>query len=214
VTQRTSPRRRPLSEDRIVSAALRIVDRSGLEALTMRAVGGALGYEAMSLYKHVANKQQLLQLVIERVAAELEGPVSSASWEERLRHIAREWRRVALAHPHVFPLLATAPPPSPASLLPIIDATIGALLEGTNDDEAAIGYFWTFVAYTSGALIAECNATIDAGPEPRPDPAALDPDSLPHLAALGPAVSACDFPVEYERGIETLIRSTKASGRP
>lgn len=207
MTTRTSARRRPLSEDRIVTAALRIVDRRGLDALTMRGVGQALGYAAMSLYKHVTSKQALLDLVIERVASEMQPPKPSASWEDRLRHVAGGWRRMALAHPHVFPLLAAGPRPSPAPLVPVIEATLGALREATNDDAATTSYFWAFLAYTTGALIAECAAAVGAAPPPLTAPNSVDPDMYPHLASLGPAFAVGDFAVEYRRGLEILIAS-------
>jgi AcrR family transcriptional regulator len=193
-----------------VTAALRIVDRLGLGALTMRAVGTALGYEAMSLYKHVANKQELLDLVVDRVVAELETPDVSAPWADRLRHIAREWRRLALAHPHVFQLLATGPPPSPASLLPFLDANLGALREATGDDEVAVSYFWTFLSYTTGALIAECSVIATSPPQA---PATVDPDVFPHLAALRAELAGSDFADGYERSIEILIASVGTAGR-
>ncbi len=194
-----------------MTAALRIVDRQGMGALTMRAVGTALGYEAMSLYKHVANKQELLDLVVDRVVGELETPDGSAPWAERLRHIAGEWRRLALAHPHVFQLLATGPPPSPSSLLPFLDANLGALREATGDDELAVSYFWTFLSYTTGALIAECAAIANA-PSPPEAPATVDPDVFPHLAALRTELAAADFADGYERSIEILIASVSNAG--
>ncbi len=209
---KTPSRRRPLSEERIVDAALRIVDRRGLEALTMRAVGAALGYEAMSLYKHVANKQELVDLVAERVAGELVAPEVGAPWADRLRHVAGEWRRVALAHPHVFPLLATAPPPSPASLFPFIDATLGALREATADDETAVSFFWTFLSYTTGACIAECAATTSSVPPSLPPSGTVDPEVFPHLAALRAGLAASDFADGYERSIEILIASAATAG--
>lgn len=129
-----------------------------------------------------------------------------------MRHIAREWRRVALAHPHVFPLLATAPPPSPASLFPFIDSTLGALREATADDETAVSFFWTFLSYTTGALIAECAATTSAMPPPVPTPGAVDPDVFPHLAALRGALAASDFADGYERSIDILIASATTAG--
>lgn len=175
----------------------------------MRAVGQALGCEAMSLYKHVDDKQALLRLLVERVAAEMRPPDPTAAWDDRLRHTAREWRRVALAHPHVFPLLATAPPPSPAPLVPIIDATLGALREAAND-EAAISYFWAFLAYTAGALIAECAAIAGDGPPSGSGPRAIDADRFPHLALLGPAIATTDLAAEYERGLEILIKAVRS----
>ncbi len=191
-----------------MTAALRIVDRRGLDALTMRSVGEALRCEAMSLYKHVAGKQALLDLVAERVVAEIQPPEANVSWDDRLRHIVHEWRRVALAHPNVFPLLATALPASPNALGPV-ETTLGALRGAGLGDDAAIGYFWAFVAYTTGALLAECAATTGAGSGSLSVPDAIDPGAFPHLAEVGVALSQCDFRVEFERGLEILIASVR-----
>jgi AcrR family transcriptional regulator len=67
-------RRRPLSRERILAAALELVDEQGIEALSMRKLGQALGYEAMSLYNHVANKDDLLNGILDLVLAEMEPP--------------------------------------------------------------------------------------------------------------------------------------------
>src|SRR5215510_9379914 len=67
-------RRRPLSRERILAAALELVDEQGIDALSMRKLGQALGYEAMSLYNHVANKDDLLDGILDLVLAEMEPP--------------------------------------------------------------------------------------------------------------------------------------------
>jgi len=67
-------RRKPLSRDRILAAALELVDEQGIEALSMRKLGQSLGYEAMSLYNHVANKDDLLDGILDLVLAEMEPP--------------------------------------------------------------------------------------------------------------------------------------------
>src|SRR3954468_4373196 len=67
-------RRKPLSRERIVAAALEVVDEQGIEALSMRKLGQTLGYEAMSLYNHVANKDDLLDGILDLVLAEMDPP--------------------------------------------------------------------------------------------------------------------------------------------
>src|SRR4029078_1878589 len=67
-------RRKPLSRERILAAALEVVDEQGIEALSMRKLGQSLGYEAMSLYNHVANKDDLLDGILDLVLAEMEPP--------------------------------------------------------------------------------------------------------------------------------------------
>src|SRR6266540_6177235 len=90
-----------LSRERVLQAGLRLVDREGVDALTMRRLGKELGVEAMSLYGHVANKQDLLDGVVECVYAELpQCSLMSGPWHERLRSVAHRIRQVLLHHPN------------------------------------------------------------------------------------------------------------------
>ena len=105
VTEEAPPRER-LSRDRIIEAALRVMDGEGLEAVTMRRIGRELGVEAMSLYNHVEDKDDILEGVTERVMNEFEFPRSTGDWAEDAREMAREWRRLLGLHPSVCQLLA------------------------------------------------------------------------------------------------------------
>ncbi|HVE98499.1 MAG TPA: TetR family transcriptional regulator [Mycobacteriales bacterium] len=104
--------RRPLSRARILRAALDIVDREGLDALTMRRVAAKLGVEAMSLYHHVPNKDAILEGVFDLVIAKADLPegddVTAADW---IRGTADAFRRLAQEHPRAFPLLTSRPVP-------------------------------------------------------------------------------------------------------
>src|SRR5689334_14411240 len=96
-----------LSRDAIVEAALALVDEQGLEALSMRAVGSRLGCEAMSIYRHVSDKAHLLRLIGDAVAGEIRLPSPEATdWQQTLRELLRELRRVALRHPGAFALVS------------------------------------------------------------------------------------------------------------
>lgn len=93
------PRKPPLTVDAIVDAALEIVDTEGLDALSMRGVAQKLGTGAASLYAHVANKEDLVDLVFDRVAGELRHPTPDPDrWEEQLRSGMRQVRDVFAAH--------------------------------------------------------------------------------------------------------------------
>lgn len=205
------PARRPLSADRIVESALRLVDRHGLDGLSMRRLGAALRVEAMSLYKHVPNKGALVDLVVERVLAGVAPPPVAAGWEQRLRHVAGELRRVALAHPHVFPVLATRVPSSPTAFAPL-ETLLGALVDAGLDDDEAVRHFWTFVAWATGALLAETSASVGAAAASLAVPESLDPSAFPNLSRLGDAVSACDFATEYARGLDVLVEAARSAG--
>ena len=103
-------KRQPLSRRRILEAAVRFVDREGLEALSMRKLGSELGVEAMSLYNHVPNKSALLDGMVEVLLGELEIPPEDEGWERRIREAYQAFRRLAHEHPNVFPLLVVRPP--------------------------------------------------------------------------------------------------------
>jgi AcrR family transcriptional regulator len=91
--------RPPLTRDAIVDAALQVLDREGLDGVSMRRVAEELGTGAGSLYWHVANKDELLGLVFDRVAGEVRlPPPDPARWEEQYKEVAREARRVLAAH--------------------------------------------------------------------------------------------------------------------
>src|SRR5579875_291805 len=93
-------RRRALSQEVIVDAALEIVDREGLDALTMRTVAHALGTGPASLYAYVGSKEELVELVVERVIGEVRigGEPDPARWSDQLKETAREMRRVFASH--------------------------------------------------------------------------------------------------------------------
>ncbi len=94
----TSPRL-PLTKARVLRAAVDLADREGLGALTMRRLGGELGVEAMSLYKHVANKEAILDGIVEVVVGEIEVPTDEADWKQAMR------RRADLGAPGAQPPL-------------------------------------------------------------------------------------------------------------
>ena len=202
--------RRPLTRERVVTAALRLADRRGLDALSMRRLGAALGVEAMSLYKHVPSKPALLDLLVERVLAEIAPPPPSVAWDRRLRHVADELRRVSLAHPHVFPLLATRVPASPQALAPL-ETLLGALADAGLDDRETLRHFWTVIGWATGALLAETAAATGAGAAALATPADLDAAAFPVFSRLGGAIAACDFAEEFGRGLDVLVAAVRAA---
>jgi AcrR family transcriptional regulator len=91
-------RREPLSRARILRAAAAVADEDGLDAITMRRVGQALGVEAMSLYNHVANKDEVLDGLVDLLVAEIEIPPAGTEWKEAIRR--RSWSGRALVRRH------------------------------------------------------------------------------------------------------------------
>jgi len=92
-------RRQPLSRERVLRAAIKLADEGGIEALSMRRLAKELGVEAMSLYNHVANKDEILDGIVDVVASEIDPPSEGADWKTAIRQNAISTRDVLLRHP-------------------------------------------------------------------------------------------------------------------
>lgn len=153
-----APTRIPLSRARVLSTALTLADASGVEALTMRRLGDELGFEAMSLYRHVANKQDLLDGMLDLVLAEWRLP-EGGDWREAIRTSACSVHDALRRHRWAAQLLMTGSHLRPARL-EYMDRLLGTLRDGGVDADAAYhvyhlldGYIFGFtlweIAYTS-----------------------------------------------------------------
>jgi AcrR family transcriptional regulator len=120
--------RRPLNRERVLRAAAALADRDGLGALTMRRLGQELGVEAMSLYKHVANKDEVLDGIAELVLAEFELPTADVGWREAMCRRAVSARAALARHPWATVVLSRSGP-NPA-MLRNLDSVIGSLRRG------------------------------------------------------------------------------------
>ena len=120
MTAPSSTARRPrLSRDIVLAAALALVDAEGLDALTMRRLGQALDRDPMALYRYAENRAALLDGVAEIVLADLVITADGTDWQTQLRRTGHDFRRLALAHPHVVPLIVTRPLATPLGLRPL-----------------------------------------------------------------------------------------------
>lgn len=145
-TGRTSRRRGTLSRDTIVRAAMTLADREGLTHLSMRALAKELGVEAMSLYHHVANKDDVLDGMVDQVFAELHLPaVGTATWREEMRRRCVSGREAMLRHPWAVGLM-DARPNAGAQTLRHHDSMVGCLREA--------GFSWPMVSHTMVLLDA------------------------------------------------------------
>src|SRR2546428_8800855 len=114
---RSSRQRAVLSRERIVAGAVSLIDTEGLDALSMRRLGAALGVEAMSLYRHFPSKAALLEAVVARLLAELPVPAPTAArWQDAFRALARAYRVLLTRHPNAIPLLPTLDLSNPGTL--------------------------------------------------------------------------------------------------
>lgn len=155
----------PLSRERVLRAALELADGSGVEAMTMRRLGEELGFEAMSLYRHVANKQDLLDGMLDLVLAEWQLPHGQGEWRETIRTSALSVHDALRRHRWAAGLLMTGSHMRPARLR-YMDALLGRLGDAGFDAETTYhvyhlldGYIFGFtlweIAYTTVPLDAE-----------------------------------------------------------
>src|SRR3954452_25026827 len=136
---KTEPRL-PLNRERILQAALALVDKGGVDALTMRKLGHTLGFEAMSLYNHVASKDDVLDGILDLVLAETEPPAPKGAWDKAIRTSAISVHEALRRHPWSSPLLMHPGRIRPARLR-YMDLLLGRLRAAGFSAEA------TFVAY-------------------------------------------------------------------
>ena len=107
-----------ITRDVVLAAALELIDRDGVDGLSMRRLARVLGRDPMILYRHAPNKAALLDGVAETVLAQLKVDPADPDWAAQLRAVARGYRALALAHPNVVPLLVTRPLATPLGLRP------------------------------------------------------------------------------------------------
>jgi AcrR family transcriptional regulator len=125
-TAKKAARRAPLSPEKVLRAALRMADKGGIEALSMRRLAQALEVEAMSLYNHVASKEDILDGLVELVASELDVPAIGGDWRAAMRQRATSAHAVLMRHPWATMLLVSRVNIGP-NMLRYVDATIGCL---------------------------------------------------------------------------------------
>jgi AcrR family transcriptional regulator len=210
-------RRRSLNQESIVDAALRIVDVEGLDALTMRRVGQELGTGGASLYAHIANKEELIELLLDRVIGELEvpGAPDPDRWREQLKDGVRALRATLGAHNDIARACLARIPLGPNALRGS-EAMIGVMRAGRLPDDV-VAYAVDLVALyaTATAYEESIYANVAAGPddfhryidEMRAYFSALPPDRFPNLVALaGPLTAGTDGDERFEFGLDVLVR--------
>jgi AcrR family transcriptional regulator len=166
VWERQEPARRPppvaLSRQAIVDAALALADAEGLGAVTLRKVGGALGAGPMRLYGYLSTKEELLDLMVDAVYAEmLAGADASAPWREAVRRLARAMRQATLRHPWFAELIGGRPHQGPNALA-YLEAMLAAVgmaphLEGA---DAMLAAARVVNAYLVGAVRSEASEAL------------------------------------------------------
>jgi len=217
----TRQQREPITRDRVIAAALRVMDAEGLEAVTMRRLGRELGVEAMSLYNHVRDKEDVLAGIVEMVMSEFDPPASRGDWREDTKNAAREWRRMLKLHPNVMTLMAEQRKPltTPDSVRPM-DSAIGVLRGAGLDVRDAAQAFHAFGGYIMGFVMMEQGMMIGHG-DADEDHLRLHVEfaqmvaagELPHLVEALPILHECAPDQQFEFGLDLLVRGVESKLR-
>ncbi|HWU85655.1 MAG TPA: TetR/AcrR family transcriptional regulator C-terminal domain-containing protein [Kofleriaceae bacterium] len=197
------PKREALSRERILRAALAIVDLEGLGAISMRRIGDALGVEAMSLYNHVAGKAAILDGIFEIILAEMPAAWPSSSWKSALRDRACALRVVLSAHPHALPLFATRPAVTPASIAHV-EAVLDVLRSAGFSASHALSAMQVLLAFVVGHTLAT-HSPAQPGEESRPAYDELSEAAFPRVLEVARLLPDHDVEQEFELGLEAML---------
>jgi len=221
------PDRPTLSRDRIITTAIDFVDEHGLTALTMRRLGRELGVEAMSLYRYVNGREDLLEGVVDHMVSQLhlepgdDRLGDTGGWQAYLQWLAHGVRALARTHPNVFPLIATRHPAAPwirppLRSLRLVEEFLAMLVgRGFSDTRAAAAYraFSSFLlghllleASLLGAQTSPAEEPLDEGNSESPNSdQQLDLQNYPHILRLEAPLSEDHSAPEFERALEDLL---------
>jgi AcrR family transcriptional regulator len=204
-------RRNPLTRERILHAAVALADEAGIEALSMRRLGEALGVEAMSLYNHVANKEDLLDGMIDVVFAEIDLPSAADGWRTAMRQRAISVRRVLRRHRWAIGLMESRTSPGPATLAHH-DAVIGVLRAGGFTVAQTAHAFSVLDSYVYGFALQEKGLPFDTPEETaelaREMFADFPADRYPHFVELATQhvmQPGYDYGDEFEFGLDLIL---------
>jgi AcrR family transcriptional regulator len=206
----TTERRMPLTRERVLRAAVDLADRGGIEALSMRKLGQELGVDAMALYRHVHNKGDLLDGLVETIVGEIEGPGPAEDWKTTLRRQAMAARQVMLRHPWARRTLEEQGTTGPSTLA-YLESVLATLRDGGFSIDIA-----HHALHVLGSRIFGFSQDLyeEGSADPSPEVAAATARALagyPRISELAASVShegvlgPCDDDVEFAFGLDLIL---------
>ena len=216
-----STRRRPaLTRDQVLTTALKIIDEGGVEALSMRRLGQALDRNPMAIYRHAADKDALLDAVVEQVLSELVVPREpDDDWETTLRRTAHAFRRLALAHPNLVPLLVTRPLSGPLAQRPLgtlrpLEELLELFITAGFDQHGALHAARLFNGFLYGHALHELQERVH-DPDETDDVLRLGLHRLPikqfpRLRSLAAVLATYDGAAELDEGLTIVLAGLRS----
>ena len=213
-----------LTREQVLTAALEIIDEGGVEALTMRRLGQALDRNPMTIYRHAADKDALLDGVVEQVFAELVIPPAAGgegnqNWEQVLRRTAHAFRTMALAHPKVVPLLVIRSVSGPIALRPLgtlrpLEQLLELFIDAGFDQHGALHAARLFTGLLYGQIQDELQERVH-DPDETDDLLRLGLHRLPvsqfpRLRSLAAVLAAYDGAAELDEALDIVIAGLRS----
>jgi TetR/AcrR family tetracycline transcriptional repressor len=194
---------RGLDQDRIVKAALELLDRDGLAGVTTRRLAEKLGVRSPSLYWHVRDREQLLGLLSDRIVADAQWPAPSSDWRATAEALMHEYLRCLLAHRDAARVVAGRPPMGPNRLRGA-EMLLRALLSAGLNETEAIDAGLVLTTYVVGFALEQQAAESAAATNLQPDP-----DIYPTLVRLSAAVPEGGW-ARFEEGLRLILDGVKS----
>lgn len=206
-----APRRTRLTRDRVLRGAMAVADSAGLSGLTMRSLATELGVKPMAVYHHVANKDEILDGIVDLVFGEIDLPSTGGEWRSELRRRGRSARSVLSRHPWATPLMESRLNPGPATLRHH-DAVIGTLRAAGFSITLTAHAYALLDAHLYGTALQEAGLPTDSR-EMLPEMAAaflarVPIETYPHLAELTTKhvlAPGYDFGNEFDFGLDLIL---------
>jgi AcrR family transcriptional regulator len=208
-TRRAQPRDH-LSRERVLDAAIKLADAGGLGSLSMRKLGHELGVEAMAIYYHFANKEQILDGIVDLVFGEIELPVAGADWKTAMRRRAISVRDAMARHRWAIGMMESRVNPGPANLQHH-EAVIGSLLAGGFDMTMAAHAYALLDGYIYGFALTHMNLPFGTADEAAAVAEGMvqpfEPGAFPNLVAMIEHTMrpGYDFGSEFGYGLDLIL---------
>jgi len=211
--EETAPPRVPLSRERILSTAMALADEGGVESLSMRKIALELGVVPMALYKHVANKDELLDGLVDDVVGEIDPPLPDADWKTTIRERVLSARRALLRHPWASQVIESRTDPTPA-VIEYMDSMIGIFRAGGFSIDVTHHAMHAMGSRLLGFSQELFEDTADDDPEAQAMMLQWMADRYPHIAEMVEAIShddasvvgsGCDDQFEFEFALDLML---------
>ena len=214
-----------LDRPRVVAASMSLIDRVGLHGLSMPKVAEALGVPVADVHRVFRTREALLDAIVDSMIDELyadpEVHPETADWQEYLQRVAHGVRRTAMAHPQVFPLVASRPPAAPWLQPPLrslrwMEAFLETLHRCGFSNRRAVAAYRAFSSFLLGHLLLEVSAMgADISPVEEADLRPRQPGDLadyPRLASMQTELTDSDPDDEFEEALESLLDRLEGQG--